>query len=143
MRSNQRCGAVTSSIASTPPWREQLANARERAAQVGRGVDDVRRDDDVERRRLQALGLGLTFEIENLEAHEGMNTKALARPGHEERADVGEGVLDVRLGEARHHMGRGAARARADLQDAQWRGRPIASRPPPSLRPPGRCRTLP
>ena len=44
----------------------------------------------------EALGLRVALEVEHLEAHERMAAEALARLGDEQRADVGEGVLDAR-----------------------------------------------
>ena len=141
MRSNQRCGAVTSSIASNPP-----------GASSCRTWPSVRRRSAVAWMTLAAITTSKLPGVEALRddsrsrsstaiAHDGVSREALARSGDEQRADVGEGVFDAVGGQARQHVRGGAAGAGADLEHAQRRG--PSSPPRPAPRPPGRCRTSP
>ena len=64
------------------------------------------------------LGAGF-FEIEDLELHLGEGRQLLQRAGEEARGDIGENVGMQAAFEQRQHVGREAAGAGADFEDAQ------------------------
>ena len=102
-----------------PARPEQLLEAAERLAQVRRGMEDVRRDDQVERMRVKTLFERVTLDIERLAAQERKLCKLVLCMRSEAGRDVGEYILGAMLRQNGKDKARRPAGSAADFQNSQ------------------------
>mmetsp|Transcript_24221 Transcript_24221/g.76724 ORF Transcript_24221/g.76724 Transcript_24221/m.76724 type:complete len:643 (+) Transcript_24221:3917-5845(+) len=102
------------------PLAEQAAAVSQRVADEGRRVQHVGGDGEVERSRGEALEARVGVDVEQLKAHEaGVLGKAPLRLVEEDLRHVGEHILLAHPTQPRQHARCRAARAGANLDDAQ------------------------
>ena len=112
-------GRVSSTIDHRAAGAEQLLDVIERLAQVLRGMQDVGRDDQVERMRIESLLDRVTLDIERPELHERILSELVLGVGREARGDIGEHVFGAMFRQdGKDKAGRSAGSA-ANLQNSQ------------------------
>ena len=94
-------------------------------------MEDVGGDHDVEPLTVEALGGEVALDVERAVVDERVGGELLAGPTEEVRRDVGVRVRDAPGRQAGQDVGRGAARAGADLEDAHVAHRTAGRRPTP------------